>query len=355
MASQKITSTMLTVVMAGMCMAVLLTAGRTAGVEQEVLKSIDSAGTRSVIIRGDPDSGLNASVLTRIKSLEGVEWAGAFSSAVDARNAQILDGNPVPVRELFTTDLRYLGLDSAWAVEDTAFASSDAVAHLGMVEASGGLLAVEASRAYGLGGNMRVPDFLEFMEPLVLVPGSPEDERWRTSPVGLLVVVAKRADLVVPVAATVAALLGVEDINKVSLETSEQLAALQSVVQQRLSSYSNGLVMGIFLVTAVLVAAVFSTLVLIKRKEFGRRRALGATRTFISNLLICQSAVMSLAGSVLGSVVSAFVLSLDGAPQPPIKFYCALVVIALLLGAFAVMLPAVIASYRDPVRELRVP
>ena len=71
--SQRVASSMSVVMIAGMCLAVLLTTGRTVGVEQSVLHSIDSAGTRSIVIRASPDSGLSTSVLTRISHVEGIE------------------------------------------------------------------------------------------------------------------------------------------------------------------------------------------------------------------------------------------------------------------------------------------
>ncbi|MCP1412899.1 ABC transporter permease [Paenarthrobacter sp. A20] len=343
------------IVIAGMCVAVLLTTGRTAGVGQSVLESIDSAGTRSIAIRSDPDSGLNTAILERIKNVEGVEWAGAFSSAFDSRNARVIGGNPVPIRELYTFDPEYLGLEQTWAPAEGAFASSAAIAELGMSYPSGGLYSAGASRSYELVGDIQVPDFLQFLEPLVLVPRSIEGEHEGPNAISLLVVIAERAELVSPIAATLTSLLGITDISKVTLETSEQLASLQSKIHSQLKSYSHELVMGIFFVTVVLVMAVFSTHVMIKRREFGRRRALGATRRFITMLLICQAGIMSLVGAGTGAIVSAGVLHWERAPQPPPDFYLGIVVLAVLVGVIAVVLPAYLASHRDPVRELRVP
>ena len=49
--SQPVASALTVFMVAGMILAVMLTTGRTVGAEQEVLGSIDSAGTRSITIR----------------------------------------------------------------------------------------------------------------------------------------------------------------------------------------------------------------------------------------------------------------------------------------------------------------
>ena len=94
--SSRVASIVTIVMIAGMCAAVLLTTGRTVGAEQAVISSIDSAGTRSIVIRAEADAGLQADVLNRIANLDGIAWAGAFGPAVDATNALNVDGVRVP-------------------------------------------------------------------------------------------------------------------------------------------------------------------------------------------------------------------------------------------------------------------
>ena len=51
--AQPVASVVTIVMVAGMCATVLLTTGRTVGAEQAVISSIDSAGTRSIIVRAE--------------------------------------------------------------------------------------------------------------------------------------------------------------------------------------------------------------------------------------------------------------------------------------------------------------
>src|SRR5699024_8464850 len=72
-------------------LSVIVTTGRTVGVEQQVLASIDAAGTRAIVIRAEPAAGVDASVVDRIAGIDGIEWVGAFGPAADVRNARFTD------------------------------------------------------------------------------------------------------------------------------------------------------------------------------------------------------------------------------------------------------------------------
>lgn len=92
-----------------------------------------------------------------------------------------------------------------------------------------------------------------------------------------------------------------------------------------------------------------------RRKDYGRRRALGATRSFIVGLQLTQTALLVCAGVALGAVVAHGVLMAIGAPLPGPLFMLATAVLSLASALVASLLPAVVASRRDPVTELRVP
>jgi len=139
------------------------------------------------------------------------------------------------------------------------------------------------------------------------------------------------------------------------LTTSETLASLRALVQGQLGSYGRGLVVAIFTLTATLVAAILYSLVMMRRKDFGRRRALGATRALIVQLLLVQMAALSAVGVIVGSIASAIALALAGDPLPSVDFFAAVAILAMAVGLAAALLPAVAASRRDPLRELRVP
>lgn len=351
--AQPIASVVAIIMVAGMCATVLLTTGRTVGAEQAVMASIDSAGTRTIVVRADTDAGLNSTVLQRLTNIDGVEWVGAFGPANDATNALISDGQKVPVRLVWSTHLTELGVPELQALPDeTGWASALALRQLGMPEGSGGV-ASPTGASYAIAGEIQVPDYLRFLEPLVVVPQSLNGAN--PGSVSVLVVIASSPNLVAPVSLAVQSVLGVDDPTKVSLTTSESLAALRAIVEGQLGSFGRDLVIVIFALTAVLVAAILYGLVMLRRKDFGRRRALGASQSLIIALLLTQVASLSFIGALLGSVVAAFGLAATGDPLPQVDFFVAVSVLSISVGLMAAVLPAVAAARRDPLKELRVP
>jgi putative ABC transport system permease protein len=341
------------VMVAGMCATVLLTTGRTVGAEQAVLGSIDSAGTRSIIIRADPEAGLDTAVLDRIANIEGIEWAGAFGVARDVTNAAISGGSKVPVRLAWGDHLSVLGIPELQPVPNkTGWASTTALEQLGMPDKVGGVTS-DAGADFAIAGEIPVPDYLRFLEPLIVVPQTKDAST--PAPVSVLVVIASRPDLVSPVSRAVQSVLAVEDPTKVKLSTSESLATLRALVEGQLGSFGRNLVVVIFALTALLVAAILYGLVMLRRRDFGRRRALGASQGLIVTLLLVQMAALGLVGAVLGSVTAGIGLVATGDPLPGIDFFAGVAILAIAVGLVAALLPAVAAARRDPLRELRVP
>lgn len=352
--AQPVASLVSIIMVAGMCATVLLTTGRTVGAEQAVIGSIDSQGTRSIVVRVDPRAGLDASVLDRIANLEGVEWAGAFSNAYDATNSLVPDGTKVPIRTVWSDDLGELGIPAHQPLPNgMVWASETTLDQLGMADSTGGLT-VTTGATYAVAGEIETPDFLAALEPLVIVPQN-RRESLGTESVGVLIVIARQPDLVAPVAVTVKSVLAVDDPSTITMSTSESLAQLRALIQGQLGSFGRNLIVIVFTVTAVLVSTILYGLVMLRRKDFGRRRALGASRGMIVALLLSQMAILSGAGAVIGTGVAVASLLLSGDPLPGVTFMLALAVLAIAVGTLAALVPAIAASRRDPLKELRVP
>ncbi|RII99095.1 lipoprotein ABC transporter permease [Clavibacter michiganensis] len=335
---------------AGMCAAVLLTTGRTVGAQQSVLDSIDAEGTRSIVVRAQPEAELDASVLTRLSGIHGIQWAGGFGPAIDATNAQIADGNRVPVRLAYGTQLPYLGISGGQLTNSTSlWASPEAIRSFGMEEVAGGVV-TSSGESFDIVGTVTPPDYLSFMEPLAIAPqASPSGD------LAVLVVVASEPNEVAAVTDAVVSVLAVSDPTKVSISTSESLADLRGLIQGQLGFFSQNLVVLIFSLTATLVAAILYGLVMLRRKDFGRRRALGASRGLIIALLLIQIGLLSAVGGALGSGVASLSMVVSADPLPSFAYFLAVAILATAVGVIAAVVPAIAAARRDPLKELRVP
>lgn len=350
--SGPVASVVTVLMVAGMIVTVMLTTGRTVGAEQEVLSSIDSAGTRSIVVRAETGAGVTSDVMDRISGIEGVEWAAAFSSAVDATNTAVPDGTRVPVRYAYGPHLETLGIPASNPLPgQLAYASATALEQLGLPDVVGGVT-LTSGLDYGMAGRLEVPDFLAAFEPVVLVP---QPEPTGAEPVNVLVVIASRPDLVSPVSDAVLSVLAADDPTKITVQTSEALAQLRALVQGQLGTFSRGLVLIMLAITGLLVAVILYGLVMMRRKDFGRRRALGATRGLIIGLLLTQTVLLALVGVVVGAGVAVIVLLAAGDPLPGAGFFASVGVLALATATVAAVIPAIVASRREPIRELRVP
>lgn len=349
--SQYVSSALTILMIAGMLLAVMLTTGRTVGAEQQVLQSIDSSGSRSITVRAENGAGVRTDVLDRIQMISGIEWAAGFSSAEDGTNALLPGTARVPVRHIYGTRLARLGIPERPALEDgAAYASERALKELGFTAPSGGMV-LNSGAELGVVGEIAVPDFLMDLEPLVVVPGALSEDHT----INILIVIAQAPELVAPVSATLKSVLAADDPSKVTIRTSEALATLRSIVQGQLNSFSRGLVLALMALTGVLVMVILYGLVMMRRKDFGRRRALGASRSMIISLLLLQTSALAFLGIVIGAGVAALFLVISGDPLPPPAFVGAIGILTFLTAILAALVPAVIASRREPIKELRVP
>ncbi|MEO7373988.1 MAG: FtsX-like permease family protein, partial [Terrimesophilobacter sp.] len=298
------------------------------------------------------DSGLDTSVLERISHLTGIQWAGAFGPASDVQNAAFPGGTRVPIRLVWGQGWDAFGLpDPLPGSGDVAFASPRALVQLG-ITGRAGAVNTPVGTGYAVTGPITVPDQLAFLEPLLIAP---QPHSVDPSPVSLLVVIASRPDLVAPVADAGGGVLAVSDPAKASVETSQDLATLRALIQGQLGSFGRGLTVGIFALTGLLAAAILYGLVMLRRKDFGRRRALGASQRLIITLLLTQTALLAASGAVLGTTAAVIVLATAHDPLPGLGYLVGIGVLAVTVGIMASLAPALTAARREPITELRVP
>jgi len=172
--------------------------------------------------------------------------------------------------------------------------------------------------------ELRVPDFLRALQPLAVIPAS---RSVRSDPVPLnSVVILSRDSGSVALITDIARRL-VADIPRdaVTVSTSEEMAALRAAVGGELSRQ------GRMVMLAVLGAAAAATLinvwgfVLMRRRDFGRRRALGATRATIVVLVVGQVFLTAACAAPLGAAAGLGWLVAEGSPLPASAYVLAVV------------------------------
>lgn len=350
--AQRTQSLLTLLVAAAMTLTVMMTVGATVGAREQIVAGIDDAGTRTIVVRAQDGSGLTTDVLRRLEPLEGIEWSGAFGPAEDLRPRGLTGATPVPRRALSTADWGLLGIEPGEAVTDEdAWATADAVEQLGFADGVGAADTDHGVQAV-IRGPVRLPEHLGFLGPVVLAPAAPaQDEQ----PVSVLVLVASGPEHVGPLVDALPGLMALEDPTKAELSTSEAFADLRGSIDAQLSSFSRTLLLLTFGSGALLVAITQCASVMVRRKDYGRRRALGAGQGLIVALVTGQTILVTLVGAALGVVGAAVALPLLGSPAPGPAFGAALTVLTVASAGIAGLIPAVLAARRDPLTELRVP
>jgi putative ABC transport system permease protein len=350
--AQPVASVMTSLIVAVVCGVILSTTGQTVQAEAQVLSRIDDAGTRSIVITDEKgDAGLRPAAVERIAGLSRVDWVIGIGSAVDGRNVVIgAGGTPAPVRTLHGDVPAALAVVGKQPQSGEALAGSEAVATLGLEYPIGAVELTDGTEAVIVGGFTATEPLTFLNRSVLLVPAEAD-----TTPLRSIHVLAARPEDVEPLTTAILAVLDPESASSLSVQTSETLADVRAAVAGELGRFSRSLVLLVLGVGLVLVALTVHGAVTLRRQDFGRRRALGASRAAIVALVAIRNVAVGLVGTGIGVATGVFLVWrwTGAAPRP--LFTLAVGILAVLATLAASLLPALVAAYRDPVRVLRVP
>lgn len=347
--AQRVTSLVTAAIATGVTTVILATTGQTVRAEEAVLAQIDDAGTRTIVVSDtDGTAGITADAVDRIEALAGVEWVIGLGGAVDGRNtAARFAGARVPYRALHGDLPTLVTRTDRDLAPGQVLAGPDARARLGLDVAPAGSVTLTDGRQLTVVGEF------EAAEPLALLNGTllgPSDDR----AVRFIHVAAVRPDLVGVVADATEDVLGAANPEAVAVATSETLAGIRAAVAGELGTFGRALVAWSLAGGLVLIGFATYGSVAARRRDFGRRRALGASRPAIVGLVAAQTVLPAGVGAAAGAIGTTWYFGSVG-PGGAWSFAAAVAVLCVLSALAAALPSAVVAAYRDPVRILRVP
>lgn len=348
--SQRVTSAVTLILTLGATAAVLVTAGRNAGAEAAVLDRIDLAGTRSLTVYASGESQeLTSATVELLAHYPVIEEVTGFGPVRDVTAATNPDGSRIGLRSVYgTLNGQQVGDPAAVAGHSQVWATRTAAQVLGMP--GRGTVQEINGPEHLLTRTITLPEHLASLEPALLEP-RPADARDPLST--MTVIAATPADLPLVTSLVTSTL---EDVPRdgLRIESSQDLADLRAVIGGELTRASRGVILGVLAASAGAILVTIWSLALMRRRDFGRRRALGATRSTILILLIGHVTLLALIGASLGALTGLALLAADNHPLPRPGFILALITAFTLTAAAAATLPALWASRRDPLAELRV-
>lgn len=349
--------TLVTVLLvAASTMSVITTAGRTAASEAAVLAAIDAQGTRTVVVQAKGEQpGIDEQLIATLSRVDDVEAVTGFGPVEDVTAAANPAGPRLGVRTAYGSigglDLTQPAPGPAGPLAWASRASTDLV---GLPPAAGSLREIDG-RELLIARGLAVPPYLAGLEPLTVVPATAPAPDDPPRPVSTVYVLARTPAVVDVVTDVVRRLLREVPDDGATVETSATLADLRAAIGGELTQRSRGLILGVLAAATIASALTVLGYTLMRRKDFGRRRALGATRLTIILLIALQVLLTAALAAALGATAGLAWLARQNQPLPPPTFTLAVAIAVTALTTLAAILPATLAASRDPVRELRVP
>lgn len=340
-------------VIALVCLVTLATTGRTAATEQQVLATVDQLGTRLITVTDTTGSaGIDPDAVGVVAAVDGVEWAFGLGPASDVtlpgigatRTGALLTGRAVHgglPDELPRTGGRA-------PREGEAVAGAGAAAALGLLRGSG--TADVAGRDVAVVGTFAAEGPLGVLDDTVLLRDGPASASVRyvyarAAPGYDVEAVAELVRAVVPSAEPAA----------VEVEIAQGALDLRAVLSGAMGESSRQLMVTVLAVGLLLVELTTTAAVTSRRRDFGRQRAMGASRSAIVALVVLQNVISGVLGAVVGIAAGTVLVGFASDQRLPWTFSASIVTLSLVVSVTGSVLPAVVAARRDPVRILRVP
>ncbi len=344
------TTIVLALIAAAMTAATLLTAGRAAAAEAQVMRNLDEAGPRLVTLTvADTSPGIATSVLDSMAGIRGVEWALGLGPARDIRSGATGARANVAARDLINPLPRLVTVELGRLPRvGEAIIGTQTQRKLQLVEPSGAVL--DEERARPVVGRFTSAGAIADLERLVLIrPDEPADHAT------LVYLLATDAALVEGIVAQVRAISGVFPTDALQVETSPDLITLNQVLSGEVGALSRQLALGAVAAGVLLVALTMMLALNTRRRDFGRRRALGSTRSALIAATLIEASIPVVAGVTAGTLLGLAAVSWWMGSLPPPGFVAASALLTTLSGLVAAVPPAAFAAWQDPVRILRVP
>lgn len=339
-------------VVAVVCVVVLATTGRSAATEAQVLASVDSLGTRLVsVVDTTGTSRIDSSAVQVLADLPGVEWAFGLGPASDVVNPATgrIAGTAVSARPLLgdlPPDLPLTGGRRPRVGE--AVAGSAAADALRLTDTAAPVQ-IGPDRT-GVVGKVSASGPLASLDDAVLVrTDDPE------VPVRYLYVLAERGTDVEALADAVQAAVPAGVPSTVEVQVSSGAVELREVLSGTLGASGRQLMAIVLSTGMALVAITMLAAVNARRRDFGRQRALGASRSALVIAVLVHSAVSGGLGTAVGLAFGLPVTHALTGALPTARFTTGLAVLTVLVALAGSVPPALAAAWRDPLRTLRVP
>lgn len=346
--SQVVFTLALFTIIVGVTITIVLTNGRAAAIENDLLENRNSIENRTVIFVPKEDGAeLRSSAVTRIERLPAVDSVIGTITVADVQASESKAGQKVGMRYAVG---RVGSLPLSDGNMQLAYASQESVKQLGYVGTPGTITTPDQQELLltTVPSDLSLPPSLQ---PFLITPYQGTTDVLLSS----ITVVVDDVNHLENVTIVAKSLLGDHNRGLVGVESPASYAELLKGLSGQLSAGSHRLLVTLVGGSVGAVMVVVAGFALLRRRELGRRRVLGATRLFVVGLLVAHVGVVAGVGAVVGLLSGCLWLFVTGNEIPPATYNVALVSLVVGASCFAAIVPSVIVTNHDPLSELRQP
>lgn len=333
------------------------TTGRAGATREAILVRLEEPAARIVRLRLDGDAHFDRADVARAASLSSVEWAlglgpvgalahnestgsprlGYARDPVGSRVAYSSPGGVVPGRVIV----------GRVPTEGEAVAGGDAARTLGLAEGVGAVRD-DAAGDIPIVATVAAPEGLPGLGAYVLRVAGPDEQF-----VELDVLVRRAADVERATAILGAAVAPAAEPGALLIDRAEELLRLQRDLAADIGGLDAALLVGSLLGVTILTGGLIYGDVSDRRREFGLRRTLGASRSDIGMLVTLEALFQVAGGVMVGGAAGTVAVLVQTGSLAPVDLTVALAMLVA-LGALGGASPAAaVAAFREPILVLR--
>lgn len=325
-------------------------AGQSEAQREEVASTFNLPEYRTVEVIDEQGLGVIPwESVDRAGRLRGVENAWALGSAFEVTNSAVPERGRVSARMLSSewSELPVRLLSGRLPTTAGEALVDETAAQLLGFDDTGGAVTSTAGAEWAVVGtyspmHRRAPS-------TVLVPAQGAAEARSLS------ITVESVQGVAPMISVIGVLTDATAPGQYVVDRSADAGQLDAAVTSTVSRHGVMIVVTTMMTSAAVIALLSVLMVHTRRQEFGRRRALGATRSALVALVVLQGGIVVTAGAALGLVAGAGLSTARFGSSPPWTLLVAILVTTVSGSALAQVPSALAAGLRDPVRVLRTP
>lgn len=347
-AASYVPSVSLLLIVAGMCSTTMLTVGRSAAAERSVLERIEAAGAREITITDTVGGLIDDRGIRLIASLSPVERVVGLSVPFDSYLQGLGPGGQSIPSWSLSGNIRAVAILSSgrWPDGGEAIISDQAAAYQRMDGPAGALSDATGASIPIVGTYRTRPPFDDLDSGALIVASA-------GATLNSLRMVASDSSSVPVIQRLAISILAPSDLSAVTVRSPATLAELEEQIRGEIAGYGRGMLLLILVVGSCLIFGVVFADVIVRRRDLGRRRVLGATRSFVLGLVILRTALPAAIGAVIGSGLALIYQSIRWQNIPDESFVAGVILLTVLAAGVSASIPAFFASVQDPVKVMR--